>query len=140
MKKQFLRAGMLLGLSLILTGCSTELFVPKALNDNARGISAVSITPIGCRALGEVEGKDEKKPLAGVFVVGSSLLTLREGAMNDLRNNAADVVGSFKKRTVLKVISETAFCSKGHCPNQQFESKDMHSYLVKAEIYDCGNK
>lgn len=140
MKKQFLRTGMLLGLSFVLAGCATKLFEPKALNNNAKGISTVTIVPKGCKALGMVEGKDEKKPVADAFVVGSSLLSLREGAMNDLRNNAVEVVGNSKKRTVLKIVSETAFCSQGSCPNQQFETRDMHSYLVKAEIYECGKK
>lgn len=141
MKTQFLCLGVLSGLSTVLTGCATEPFVPKALNENAKGISTVRSTPYGCKVLGEIEGKDEKKSIAGGIIIGGTLLSMREGAMNDLRNNAVEVVGNSKKRTVLKVISEAAFCAQGYkCPNQEIEIQNIHSYLVKGEIFECGDK
>lgn len=141
MKKRFLYLGILLGLSTVLTGCATKTFVPKALNENAKGISTVRSTPYGCKVLGEIEGKDEKKSIAGEIIIGGTLFSMREGAMNDLRNNAVEVVGNSKKRTVLKVISEVAFCAQGYkCPNQEIEIQNIDSYLVKGEIFECGDK
>lgn len=142
MKKQFLNLITVLGLSALLVGCATQNFIPKSLNENAKGISTVRTTPYGCKVLGEIEGKDDM-PMTqpGTMIIGNNLSTMREGAMNDLRNNAVDVVGNSKKRTVLKIVSEIAFCSRGvSCPNQESEDQVIHSYLVKAEIFECGDK
>ncbi|HGO5823110.1 TPA: hypothetical protein ACK3JW_000771 [Mannheimia haemolytica] len=129
--------------SMVLAGCATQQYFPKTLDDKAKGISTVRTTPYGCKVLGEIEGKDNIPPTPPMVLGNtlSSLSSLREGAMNDLRNNAIDVVGNSKKRTVLKIVSEVAFCSAGvDCPNQAMESQHIHSYLVKAEIFECGDK
>lgn len=148
MKKKPLNLSTLLGLSVLLAGCATKDFVPKQLNENAKGISTVRTTPYGCKVLGEIEGKDDIPPSDGVppiaggaRLVGNSLSVMRDGAMNDLRNNAVDVVGNSKKRTVLKIVSEVAFCSAGvACKDQTIDSQYVNSYLVKAEIFECGDK
>lgn len=141
MKKQFLYLGILLGFSTVLTGCATKPFVPKPLNENAKGISTVRTTPYGCKVLGEIEGKDEKQSITGEIVIGGTLLSMRESAMNDLRNNAVEVVGNSKKRTVLRIVDQIAFCAQGYkCLNQDLERQDIHSYWVKGEIFECGDK
>lgn len=142
MKKQLLNLGALLGLSVLLSGCATQEFFPKKLDDKAKGISTVRTTPYGCKVLGEIEGKDHtpiQKPMT--MIVGNTLSALRDGAMNDLRNNSIEVVGNSKKRTVLKIVSEVAYCARGvDCPAQTMDSEHIHSYLVKAEIFECGDK
>lgn len=143
MKKTLLKLSSLTVTSLMLVGCATQQYFPKTLDEKAKGIATVRTTPYGCKVLGEIEGKDQsptKKP-AMTMIVGNSLSALREGAMNDLRNNAIDVIGNASKRTVLKIVSETAYCQAGvDCPNQTMGSQHIHSYLVKAEIFECGDK
>lgn len=143
MKKTLLNFGSLVITSLVLSGCVTQQeFFPKKLNGNARGIATVKSTPYGCKALGEVEGKDSSAIQSEmVVVVGNTLSAVREGAMNDLRNNAVEVVGNSSKRTVLKIVYERAFCTTNAvCQNQRNTSQSIHSYLVKAEIFECGDK
>lgn len=140
MNKTLLKLSSLIATSLMLVGCATVQYFPKALNENAKGIATVRTTPYGCKVLGEIEGKDNSPTQQGV-IVGNTLSALREGAMNDLRNNAVDVIGNSNKRSVLKIVSETAYCQAGvDCPNQTMESQHIHSYLVKAEIFECGDK
>lgn len=141
MKIKCLNFSIILGLSTLLAGCATQQFIPKSLNENAKGISTVKTTPYGCKVLGEIEGKDDIPPSVGAMLVGNTLSLMREGAMNDLRNNAVDVVGNAKKRTVLKIVSEIAYCSTGvNCPDETKDQHPIHSYLVKAEIFECGDK
>lgn len=142
MKKTLLKLSSLIATSLMLASCATIEYFPKTLDEKAKGIATVKTTPYGCKVLGEIEGKDES-PIqpAMTMIVGNSLSALREGAMNDLRNNAVDVIGNSSKRSVLKIVSETAYCQAGvDCPNQTMESQSIHSYLVKAEIFECGDK
>lgn len=128
--------------SMMLAGCATQQYFPKTLDEKAKGIATVRTTPYGCKVLGEIEGKDNSPAQpAMTLIIGNTLSALRDGAMNDLRNNAVEVVGNSSKRTVLKIVSEVAYCAAGvDCPNQTMESQSIHSYLVKAEIFECGDK
>lgn len=132
----------LIGTSLFLSGCATEVFTPKSLNNNARGISTVTSTPYGCKVLGEIEGKDSR-PIQRrmTMIVGDTLSAMREGAMNDLRNNAVEVIGNSQKRTVLKIVAQQAICHNAQsCANQELEHQPIESYIVKAEVFECGDK
>lgn len=128
--------------SMMLAGCATQQYFPKTLDEKAKGIATVRTTPYGCKVLGEIEGKDNSPAQpAMTVIIGNTLSALRDGAMNDLRNNAVEVVGNSSKRTVLKIVSEVAYCAEGvDCSNQTMESQSIHSYLVKAEIFECGDK
>lgn len=144
MKKTILNLSVLVGLSVLLTGCATQRFVPKQLNDNARGIATTRTTPYGCVVLGDVEGRDSIPARRGIgLVVGNTQSAVREGAMNDLRNNAVDVVGNTKNRTVLSITYEKAYCIAGtECPKEQLKNENMQidSYLVKGAVFECGSK
>lgn len=142
MKKHYLTFTLFFSISTFLTGCATQMFVPKTLNEEARGISTVTSTPYGCRVLGEIEGKDSR-PIQRqmTMIVGDTLSAMREGAMNDLRNNAVEVIGNSQKRTVLKIVAQQAICHNAQsCANQELEHQPIESYIVKAEVFECGDK
>lgn len=67
-------------------------YIPKQLKEQARGITVAKDAPYSCKILGEVEGKD---------IVGdrrdATKELLREGAMNDLRNEATYITGKARK-------------------------------------------
>lgn len=137
MKKHFVLG--IFSVTTLLTGCITppSEFVPKPLNDNAKGIATVRETPYGCKVLGEMEGFEGKHE----YERTPTLAQVREGAMNDLRNRAFDVVESSKRRIVLKVIGSSVLCFGGQaCPEHMYDDDYVNSYRVSAQVFECGDK
>lgn len=122
-------------LTILLAGCGGVAFLPKPLAQDARGIALVDGTPYNCKTLGEIEGSDE---VAGR--VGATYNTLRKGAYNDLRNEAVAVAGN-GKRITLRILNEVAICGYGdslyYCDKANLP---IHSFRIKAQIFECGEK
>ena len=79
-------------------------YEPKKLNEEARGIAVAYSIPYTCKLLGEVEGKDNSDGK-----VPPSFEDIREGATNDLRNHAAELVNE-DSRILLKLTKEAMTC------------------------------
>ena len=124
--------------STVLSGCVQ--FVPyegKSLNPEARGITTVRSTPYGCKVLGEVEGKETTNP-STLYTNGSvTRETLRDSALNDLRNNAAEAIGK-GKRITLRIVEENARCPL----DEEGYAIESHitGYRISAQIFECGDK
>lgn len=149
------------GICMILAGCGKEPepvlpeFQPKALNDNARGITIASSKAYNCKIVGEMEGHDEVKGK----VIGVTKAKIRRGAMNDLKNEAAYAIKDGQK-VMISITKEEMRCEqypldkKGrpipkarpknvNCINWEEisdEKAKIVSYKVYADLYDCGNK
>lgn len=137
MKKQLSQLSALAGILLMLTGCAMKSFTPKMLNEKARGITTVKSSPYGCKFLGEIEGSDGA-PVIAFQQYGSTITEAREGALNDVRNQAVDVTG---KRIVLNIIREQAVCLDGtECSHLKNQEILVSKYIVTAQIFECGNK
>ena len=128
--------------STVLSGCVQ--FVPyegKSLNPEARGITTVRSTPYGCKVLGEAEGKETTNS-ATPYTPGSvTRETLRDSALNDLRNNAAEAIGK-GKRITLRIVEELPTC-KSRCPlDEEGYAIESHitGYRISAQIFECGDK
>ena len=76
-------------------------YEPKRLNEEARGIAVAYSVPYTCKLLGEVEGKDNSDGK-----VPPSFEDIREGATNDLRNHAAELVNEDSRILVVMVSNE----------------------------------
>ncbi|WP_103593226.1 hypothetical protein [Campylobacter concisus] len=119
----------------LFSGCVAPQFTPKPLLPDSKGIAMVNSTPYNCKVLGEAEGSDEANGRMNPTIEG-----LRQGAMNDLKNEAIEIVG-LRKRVVLYIVNELPLCYYGQnldiCPRgSQFAA----SYRIKAQIFDCGDK
>lgn len=120
-------------------------YQPKQLEAQARGITVAKSTPYNCKILGEVEGKDN--------VIGKSGATrelLREGAMNDLRNEASYVAGQ-GTRAMLSITKEEVLCTATvggemqtiNCTNglpKGAKNGSLVSHRIHAQVFDCGDK
>ncbi|WP_109078516.1 DUF4156 domain-containing protein [Aggregatibacter kilianii] len=119
----------------VLSGCvDFDPYVGKQLNPEARGIATVRATPYGCHVLGEAEGKDS----VDQFTRGYSKEKLRDSALNDLRNQAAEIVGRSNKRITLRIIEEGITCG-GEC-SKDYPHLTMTGYKVVGQIFECGEK
>lgn len=137
MHKQLIQLSALTGILILLTGCVMKSFIPKALNDNARGITTVNSSPYGCKFLGEIEGHDGAPPKP-FQQYASTMSEARKGALNDIRNQAVDVTG---KRIVLSIAREQAICLDGSdCSHLRNQDVFVSSYIVTAQIFECGDK
>ncbi|MGX2975189.1 hypothetical protein ACWIUH_09290 [Ursidibacter arcticus] len=138
MKRHILNLSVIFGVATLLSGCVMQQpFHPKVLNENAKGIATVKSTPYGCKVLGEAEGKDGDRP----DMQPPRLSQAREGALNEVRNNAVEIVGSSAKRITLRVIEEKATCftGDGSCPNLN-DNQYIKDYYITAQIFECGDK
>ena len=120
----------------ILSGCVAPQFEPKPLLANSKGIAMGNSTPYSCKVLGEAEGSDEANGR-----INPAIERLRQGAINDLKNEAVEIVG-LHKRVVLYIIKEEALCywlfeGIKACPAG---SSSALGYRVRAQIFDCGDK
>ena len=120
-------------------------YIPKQLKEQARGITVAKDAPYSCKILGEVEGKD---------IVGdrrdATKELLREGAMNDLRNEATYITGEGKK-VVMVITKEEVLCEgvvngvrrsvdcKFTLP-KSVKDAVLTSHKIQAQVYDCGGK
>lgn len=137
MKKHFISLFAVVSVATMLASCSNRPpFQPKPLNENAKDIATVQSTPYGCKALGEVEGKDHYD--IGWYVAG--LGDLRESAINELRNNAAEVVGNRTKRITLRIVEEVCYRGSVACKDLNNEHQIVTDYRVTGQIFECGNK
>lgn len=120
-------------------------YEPKTLNESARGISVAYSIPYNCKVLGEVEGKDEAAGKAG-----PTFEQIRDGATNDLRNNAADLVRG-GQRLMLSITKEAMICQvrtkkdkyqEEDCTlwNKLPENAQILSYRISANVFECGEK
>ncbi|MFC0309914.1 DUF4156 domain-containing protein [Gallibacterium trehalosifermentans] len=128
-------------LSFILTGCVRFApFSPKQLNQNAKGIATVRSIPFGCQFLGEVEGRDGYRD-SHHRMRAPNLSEAREGALNDLRNNAAEIADNTRKRVVLRVMQEKATCFSptGACHHMN-EYEAIKDYSALGAVFECGNR
>lgn len=112
-----------------------------ALDSGARGITVAKNTPYNCKILGESEGKDDAEGKSP-----PSPQKLREGAVNDLRNEAVHVVGE-GKRAMLAITRERVICAtrKGgtyNCTHQEKIPAGNYpiSHKITAQVFDCGEK
>lgn len=118
-------------------------YTPKALADDAKGIAILNGIPLNCKLLGEAEGMDSSDGYAA-----PSFELIREGALNDLKNNTMDLVDS-RDRVVLTPIKEAMTCEM-HNGGDVFEEKDCTTwtqipnngkilyYRIHANVFDCG--
>lgn len=136
-----------------LTGCGLfgggeppkQPYEPKKLEAQARGITVAKSTPYNCKILGEVEGKDNVGDRSG-----ATRELLREGAINDLRNEASYVAGEGKRAMIaitkeeVKCIAtvgkarQNVDCTKG-LPNGATNGV-LVSQRIHAQVFDCGEK
>ena len=77
---------------------------------------------------------------------------LREGALNDLRNEAYYAVGEKKQQAMLYIIKEMAICDiyiqgggrkEMECPDilpKGHYNHGINSYIIRAGVYDCGER
>jgi len=82
--------------AVFFNGCTPSQYSPKSLLPYAKGITTVESAPYGCKYLGNIEGYEEVEP-SRFGVVGATYGSVRRGALNDLKNNAVDVVKKTKK-------------------------------------------
>lgn len=120
-------------------------YEPKTLNENARGIAVAYSVPYNCKVLGEVEGKDEAQGKQG-----PTFEKIREGATNDLRNQAADLVRN-GQRLMLSVTKEAMICQM-RTKKDKYQEEDctlwnklpdngqILSYRIHANVFECGEK
>lgn len=138
MKKMMMNFSVFLGIAIMLTGCViVPPFIPKALNENAKGITSVRATPYGCKVLGELDGMDEYNQTTQA----PTLEKLRLSAMNDLRNNAVEVVNK-SKRITLRIVEEKTSCfsQDGSCPANLKGNSIVRGIRITAQIFECGDK
>lgn len=120
-------------------------YEPKRLNEEARGIAVAYSIPYTCKLLGEVEGKDNSDGK-----VPPSFEDIREGATNDLRNHAAELVND-DSRLLVKLTKEAMTCEM-RVSDGKYEEKDctawekipqngkILSYRIHANVFECGIK
>lgn len=120
-------------------------YEPKKLNEEARGIAVAYSIPYTCKLLGEVEGRDSSDGK-----VPPSFEDIREGATNDLRNRASELVNE-DSRILVKLTKEAMICEM-RVKDGQYEEKDctvwqkipqngkILSYRVHANVFECGTK
>ena len=120
-------------------------YEPKPLSETARGIAVAYSIPYTCKLLGEVEGRDSADGK-----VPPSFEDIREGATNDLRNRAAELVNE-DSRILVKLTKEAMVCEM-RVKDGQYEEKDcttwqkvpqngkILSYRVHANVFECGSK
>lgn len=150
-----------IGICIGLAGCFSKTapalpeFQPKALNDNAHGITMASSKAYNCKIVGEVEGHDEVKG----NVTGVTKSKIRRGAINDLKNETVHAIKDGRKMMV-SISKEEMRCKQypvdkkgrvikdGKPKNVNCTSWDeiqddrtkIISYRVYGDIYDCGSK
>lgn len=148
--KKIIFFSMGIGISLLFFGCgdpapSLPEYQPKALESQGRGITVAKSTPYNCKILGEVEGKDTTRGTRGAIRE-----TLREGAINDLRNEAG-ATAKDGKRIMLKITKEEVQCKATFkdgsrtvdCTNgvpQGATSASLLSHRIHADVFECGDK
>lgn len=124
-------------ISTTLSGCiALKPYEPTPLNENAKGITTVRSTPYGCKVLGEVEGKETWDRKDSFLGENEEVI---DGAMNDLRNKAFDVVGG-SKRITLRVIQEKTICNGDQLCDAETTTQRIKSHKVYAQIFECGDK
>ncbi|KAA6225460.1 MULTISPECIES: hypothetical protein [unclassified Campylobacter] len=88
---------------------------PVALKAVAKSIATSETAPYDCKALGNIEGNDTITLSGGAsqYFERGRISELKTRAINDLKNNALDVIGknASNKRIVLSITSEQTFCS-----------------------------
>ena len=138
-------------MAIFMVGCSffgggddesKPLYQPKQLDAQAKGITVAKSTPYNCKILGEVEGKDYATGKRG-----ATKESIREGAVNDVRNQAAQVAGK-GTRAMVAITKEVSECevsvgfmpktvSCSNIPSNATNPKPI-SYRISAQVYDCG--
>ena len=120
-------------------------YEPKTLNESARGIAVAYSVPYNCKVLGEVEGKDDAAGKAG-----PTFEAIRDGVLNDLRNQAADLVRG-GQRLMLSITKEAMICQT-RTKKDKFQEEDctlwnkmpansqILSYRIHANVFECGEK
>ena len=149
--KNLISLGISIGISFLVFGCANPepqlpMFKPKALEAQGKGITVAKSTPYNCIILGEVEGKDNTRGTQG-----ATRETLREGAINDLKNEAGNVAGE-GKRIMLKINKEEVLCSvlmqngrkavvkcNDGLPTGAVQG-ELDSHRIHADVFDCGGK
>ena len=134
-----------LGFGLVMVGCGPTLpYAPKELEKGARTVTVAKTTPYNCKLLGEAEGKDNAEGK-----ISPSYEQIREGALNDLRNTAADVAHG--KRAMVSPTKEKMVCSKigffggrsgrFDCSLETMGKKTaIENLRIHAQVFDCGEK
>ena len=136
----------MVGCSFFGGGDDTSLpqYAPKQLDAQAKGITVAKNTPYNCKILGEVEGKDYATGKRG-----ATKESIREGAINDVRNQAAQVAGK-GTRAMVAITKEVSECevsvgfraqtvSCSDIPKNATNPKPI-SYRISAQVFDCGAK
>lgn len=132
MKNYLLKLTSFMGALLVLASCSQlPEFTAKPLNNNAKQISVVREIPYGCRVVGNVSGLDSEHKGQRF----PRLDMVREGALNDLRNNSADLLGK-RQNMHVRIINEYATCFIKDCENLK-DDDIVKSYHVEAQILEC---
>ena len=124
---------------LMLGGCVAK-YAPKVLDPNSKYITFIESNPHNCKYIGQIEGNDVQPINPGILVFGT-FEQLKEGAFNDLKNNALTVVGA-ARRISLRVINEQALCygSYNRLESCRENRPYIDAYKIKAEVFDCGER
>ena len=148
----FVKLVVVAGVASLFTGCfgpTLPDYKPKELEKDARAVTVAKSTPYNCKLLGETEGRDDSENKSA-----PTPQKIREGAMNDLRNNALAVGGN--KRSVVAITREEVICEKTSssffglftskstydCTKQASipgDTKVLH-HTIYGQVFDCGDK
>ncbi len=162
--------------ALFLANCANFMnFEEKPLNGDAKGIAIVRDTPYNCMVRGSVEGFDSYSRIENQPVpegrthnfVRRDYQALRNSALNDVRNNAAAVIGETKKYMVLHIKEELGLCgtnntdcsielglhqklavcgtnsrciSATEMENERQLALSATGIHIKADVFDCGKR
>ncbi|MDY5950099.1 MAG: hypothetical protein SPJ16_02740 [Helicobacter sp.] len=156
-----IQIGCSIGVCMSLSGCfekpkpNIPEFQPKALSENARGITMASSKAYHCKIVGEMEGHDEVRGK----VSNVTRERIRQGAINDLKNELTYAIKDGQK-VMIHISREQMKCRaypvdkkgkvipKSHlkemdCTDWEDVPEDrgqIISYKVYADLYDCGDK
>ena len=136
--REFKFSIVLSSLIFVLTGCVEQpRFYPTKLMNEARGVTIARSTPYNCVVLGEIEGRSD----TSLGAIGANLQTLRDSAINDVKNNAIYATGR-DKRIMLRIFYEKATCIYNgniiDCTREEIGL--VRSYRLSAQIFECGYK
>ena len=125
--------------AVFFNGCTPSQYSPKSLLPYAKGITTVESAPYGCKYLGNIEGYEEVEP-SSFGVVGTTYGSVRRGALNDLKNNAVDVVKKLKRPVLFIMNEKILYMGNVSCTPGTYPNAIPQSYIIEAQIFECGDR
>lgn len=122
---------------LLLTGCSVKHYAQKPILYGADSIPVTSVSPSSCKYVGDVQGNDGTDIKDSPGRKGE----VRQGALNNLRNNAFGVASKLTQ-PVIYITQEEANCvgfGIYPCdPKTISGGSSVQNYIIKGQIFECG--